>query len=106
MSKKIYKFVKKLGNGIAILMMFSPIVIVSQFSKISEPFFWLVCSILYDIYMYSIIIKENLVEDAKKRYHKYIKNIDETLPSLKLSDEEKLNNIEEFIDDFFKGLEK
>ena len=86
--------------------MLTPIIIILQFDNISEPLFWLICSILYDIYMYSIIIKTNFIKNAKERYFKYIKNVDTTLPSLKLTDKEKRENIEKFIEDIFDELEK
>lgn len=106
MKEKIYKFIKNLGNVIAVFLMLSPIIIIREYNKMSEPYFWFICSILYDIYMYSIIIKSNFIKGAKERYFKYVKNVDTTLPALKLTDKEKIDNIEKFIEDIFDELEK
>ena len=106
MKEKIYNFIRRLGNVVAIFLMFSPIIIIREFETISEPYFLLICSILYDFYMYSILIKANYFNDVKDHYFKHIKNIDDTLPDLKLSDKDKLKSIQVFIEDLFKNLEK
>lgn len=48
-------FCIKLGSIIATLLMFSPLYIIINYDNVSYPIFWLICSILYDIYMYKII---------------------------------------------------
>ncbi len=106
MKEKMYNFLINLGQVIAIFLMLSPVIIIRKFNEMSEPYFWLICSILYDIYMYSIIIKLNYIKDAKERYFKYVKNIDDTIPSLKLTDKEKIDNMENFIKDIFDEIEK
>lgn len=106
MKEKIYNFIRRLGNVVAIFLMFSPIIIIREFDEMSEPFFWLICSILYDIYMYSIITKIEYINNTIEHYYKNVKNIEKNVPSLKLSDKEKLNSMQKYIEDFFVNLIK
>lgn len=86
--------------------MFSPLVIVSSYNKIDNYWFWLICSIFYCIYMYSIIQKQNKIERTKEAYYKFVKK-DFVLPNgKKISDEEKLKSLQEFIEEFIDELEK
>ncbi len=56
---KIKKNIFNLGQIVAILTMIAPLYIVTNYEKIDNYVFWLIWFILYDIYMYSIIQKQN-----------------------------------------------
>ena len=45
----------KLGNVVATLLMFGPLYIIVNYDNIKNPIFWLICLVLYDIYMYDVI---------------------------------------------------
>lgn len=92
-----------LGQTIAILLMFSPLIILSQHSIFSRSFDFLlliIVSILYDIYMYHIICNSNIIEKEKEHYYKYVKDINKKI-KLKLTTEEKYKLLEEYIENFF-----
>lgn len=69
MKNKIYKFLISIGNIVAILLMIMPIIILNFIDKIGK-YWWLllIFSICYDVYMYSIIHKNNEMEECKKLY--------------------------------------
>lgn len=93
----------KLGGVIATLLMFSPIYVIHNYNAISNPFFWLICTILYDIYMYCIIEKQEYINRMKEHYYKYIKNGPQLL-DLEISDKEHLKSTNEFIENVFKNI--
>lgn len=53
--KKIFEKLVDLGRIIAIFAMISPIIILNSEVWNSDNIFLLICSILYDIYMYDLI---------------------------------------------------
>lgn len=67
--KKIYKYLVNIGNIIAILLMITPIVVLNFTDEIGR-YWWifLIISICYDIYIYSIIHKNSEMEECKKLY--------------------------------------
>ncbi len=97
------KLLIDLGKVIAILLMLTPLVIVSQYEYLEVEccLILLICSILYDIYMYSVISHSNDIQNAKEYYYNYIKDADKKL-NLKLTDKEKLETLENYIEDYFE----
>lgn len=93
----------KLGEVIAILLMFSPIYVVYNYNTISNPFFLLICTILYDTYIYCVIEKQEYINNMEEHYHKYIKNGSQ-LPDLNISDREQLKITNNFIEDIFNKI--
>lgn len=53
------------GRVVAISLMLAPIVILSNYEKMKSQEFWfyLICFILYDIYMYTVITTESKDDD-------------------------------------------
>ena len=94
----------KLGNVIAILLIFGPIVVVhySNNIKTNDFIFLLICSILYDIYMYSNLKKNDEMQNEKKHYYNYVKDADKKL-NLKITYKEKFNELQNYVE---KLLEK
>ena len=70
------KILIKVGRLIATLLMFSPLVVICNYSKfITRDFiFMLVCTILYDIYYYSTLKFDNYMIEQKELYEKVNKN--------------------------------
>lgn len=64
----------KMGNVVAILLMFSPIVIASLNTKI-DKYWWLflILSICYDFYMYSLIQFNEKMEENKNIFNNVAK---------------------------------
>lgn len=64
------KIAIKLGNFVAILAMFCPFVVLCQYKelKLLDFCFLLVVSILYDVYMYSIIQQDKYINETKKLF--------------------------------------
>lgn len=56
---KIKTFIFNLGQTVAILTMLAPLYIVVNYQKVDNYIFWLIWFSIYDIYMYSIIQKQN-----------------------------------------------
>lgn len=58
---KIKHFFVNCGKAIAIFLMLAPFVLIKEYHKYPEQDFWfyLICWILYDIYMYDVITKKN-----------------------------------------------
>lgn len=65
------KVLIKLGNIIAALLMFSPVIILFLHDrfKLQEFIFLMICSILYSVYYYSIIKFDNYMEEEAKLYN-------------------------------------
>jgi Mn2+/Fe2+ NRAMP family transporter len=91
----------KMGGIIAVIMMFSPFIILSQYDKFKslDFYFFLIISILYDVYMYSVIKREN--NNVKEHYYKYIKNSDKKL-NLKTNYKEKYEVLEKYIENLLE----
>ena len=62
------KIIIKLGEILATLLMFAPIYIIHNFKNISNPLFWLICSILYDFYLYNVISFNNYMDNKNELY--------------------------------------
>lgn len=64
------KILIKIGNLIAIFLMFLPIVIVACYDrfKSTDFCFLFLCSIFYDIYYYTVIDFDNYMDKQKKLY--------------------------------------
>ena len=83
------KTLTSLGSVIAIFMMFAPVVIIYQYEQFEPEIFLilLVCSVLYDIYMYGIISQNNYIQETKKLFEDVFNG--KTINSK--TEEEKLN---------------
>ena len=94
------KILISLGKVVAILLMLSPLVVFCQHDnmKTDQWIFWLVTSVLYAIYMYSIISNEDDIEQEKEHYYKKL--------ALKLTYKEKYENLEKYIEDYFERKSK
>lgn len=87
--------------------MFSPITIIAYYDRFEriDFCFLLCCTILYDVYMYSIIQKSNNFEGDKEQYYKFVKNSNKKL-NAKISYEEKFKLLEEWIEGFLDKYSK
>lgn len=67
---KIKRKLINAGSAIATLAMLSPVIIIIQYDKFKtmDFWFWLIVSVLYDMYMYSIIKKEQYIEESKSLF--------------------------------------
>lgn len=67
---KIKKLSINIGSVVAILIMLSPIIILSLYDRFSKRDFWIcfIIAIFYDIYMYSVIEKDKYISDTKKLF--------------------------------------
>lgn len=83
------KTLTNLGSVIAIFMMFTPVVIIYQYEQFKTDTFLilLICSILYDIYMYNIIKQNNYIQETQKLFEDVFNG--KTINSK--TEEEKLN---------------
>lgn len=97
------KSLLKLGNLIAILLMFGPLIVANFIGKLKNVdfFFLLTCSILYDIYMYSVILKSNYTDSLEKRYEQMKP---EKILNIKVSDKERIKIYENFIEEIINKL--
>lgn len=97
------KVLCKIGNVIAILLMISPIIIISLNNKL-DNYWWLllILSICYDFYIYSNILKSEYIEKIEKRYVKYIKP--NKILNIEISDKEHIKIYEDFIEEIIKEL--
>lgn len=97
------KVLCKIGNVIAILLMVSPIIIISLNNKL-DNYWWLllILSICYDFYIYSNILKSEYIEKIEKRYLKYIKP--NKILNVETSDKEHIKIYEDFIEEIIKEL--
>lgn len=70
MNKKIKKTIVDIGKIIAILLMFSPLIIITMNNKLNDLDFWflLISSIFYDFFLYSVILQNNYIEENKKLF--------------------------------------
>lgn len=93
----------KIGNVVAILLMFSPIVIASLNTKI-DKYWWLflMLSICYDFYMYSNILKSEYIDNIEERYKKHIKP--NKILGMEISDKEHIKTYEKFIEEIINSL--
>lgn len=93
----------KLGNGIAILLMFWPLHVLFNFENIKFPIIKLVISILYCVYIYSIIIKQERMERTRKNYYELLEFRKKLMTEI--TDKEIIKYQEEYIEsllnDFF-----
>lgn len=85
------KLIIKLGNVIAVLLMFSPLCIVVCNDKLNSLDFWgfLICSIIYDVYYYSLIQREENMQRFMEEKRRLYNNISKRI--LCRNDEEKSN---------------
>ena len=97
------KLLLKLGNLIAISLMFGPLIIASFISKLKSVdfFFLLTCSILYDIYMYSVVLKSNYIDRLEKKYEQMKPK---KILNIKVSDKERIKIYENFIEEIINEL--
>lgn len=94
----------KFGQLVATLLMVSPLIILVKYNyNLENPdcLFFFICSILYDIYFYNIIVFENDKQSVKDHYYKSIKNADKKL-NLNLSDKEKFDNLENYVEELLE----
>lgn len=85
----IKKFCTKAGNLVAVLFMFGPVVIVSQYERFNNKItfiFWIIISVLYDFYMYSVIENDNYIEDTRNWFFNVF---NERLPKTKTIEEKR-----------------
>lgn len=96
------KILINLGQVIAILLMISPYFFIHNFNSFDNAnfLFFLTCSILYDVYMYSVITKKEKMKEEKEKYYNYLKNIDKKM-KLNLSEKDKLKFTEEYLEKIF-----
>lgn len=97
------KVLCRIGNVIAILLMISPIIIISLNNKL-DNYWWLllILSICYDFYIYSNILKSEYIGKIEKRYVKYIKP--SKILNIEISDKEHIKIYEDFIEEIIKEL--
>ena len=100
--KKLKRYATQLGCGIATLLMFTPLVVIAKNDLFStgEFFFLLIASILYDMYMYQVILSNDTIEKAKEHYYNYVKDADKKL-HLNSTYKEKYEGLQNYIEDFF-----
>lgn len=106
----IKKILIRLGNTIACLLMLSPLFILHNYKSFDVIQFVIIflCSILYDVYMYHVIILENKIEDFNNEFHNLKKIYHNfTYPNgEKATDKEKYDSIITYIDNRFDDLKK
>lgn len=97
------KVLIKSGSVIAALLMFSPLFVIhySNSIKTNDFVFLLVCSILYDIYMYSNLEKNNEMQNTKKHYYKIVKDADKKL-NLNVTYKEKFNELQNYVEELLE----
>ena len=102
-------FITGLGIGgvVVTLLMFSPLAILIAHKNLPNWLFWFIVSILYDIYIYNkVLVKEEYIKDRKRTYYNFLKK-DIVLPTgKKITNEEKINSLEHFIEEIFDEFEK
>lgn len=93
----------KIGNIVAILLMFFPIIICAYNEKI-DKYWWLllVLSVCYDIYIYSIILKSEYIEKIEEKYKKHIKP--NKILDIEINDKEHIKIYEDFIEEIINKL--
>ena len=64
------KYIIKAGNLVATLLMFTPLIVIVYYKSFETLNFiiFLVCSVCYDIYYYSVIQFDQYMEEQKKLY--------------------------------------
>ena len=92
------------GNLIAILLMFGPVIIVCHADSLKniDFVFLLICSILYDMYMYSNILKSEYIKKLEERYSKHIKP--NKILGVDISDKEHMKIYENFVEEILNNL--
>ena len=100
MKKKIIQ----IGSVIAALLMLAPLYIIINSDNFSQTHFLilLICSILYDVYMYNEIEKNNYIENAEKRYYDFIKPNNGINNNFSIK--ERLENTFKFIEELFSKI--
>lgn len=73
MKKKISKLFKNIGKGIATFLLFMPIYIIFNHETINNYWFYLICAIFYDFYIYSCITFDDYMTKELEKIEK-IKN--------------------------------
>lgn len=93
----------KIGNIVAILLMFFPIIIYAYNEKI-DKYWWLlvVLSVCYDLYIYSIILKSEYIEKIEEKYKKHIKP--NKILDIEINDKEHIKIYEDFIEEIINKL--
>ncbi len=97
----------KIGNLVAILLMFSPLIILYNYKSIGNTSFLLfIISICYDVFMYSVINKQNFINNIEIRYNKMLKLQDNFVsPDGKiLTNQNKIEIMKDFIEEIIKKL--
>lgn len=101
------KHIIRIGGVVVTLLMFSPLAILIAHKNLPNWLFWFIVSILYDIYIYNkVLVKEEYIKDRKRTYYNFLKK-DIVLPAgKKITNEEKINSLEHFIEEIFDEFEK
>ena len=94
---KIKTILINLGKISAIFLMLSPFWVLDNIEKLNYWYLYFIFSICYDIYIFSIIEKENSMENEKKHYYSFVKNAEKKL-NLKLNPQEKIKNLQDYIE--------
>ena len=102
MIDRLKKIATQLGSGIATLLMAFPLVIIIKCDSFNtgEFFFYLIASILYDIYMFQVLLTDDVIKKEKEHYYNFVKEADKKL-HLNLTYKEKYERLQNYIEDFF-----
>lgn len=102
MIDKFKNIAMQLGSGIATLLMVFPLVIIIKYNSFNtwEFFFYLIASVLYDIYMFQVLLTDDVIKKEKEHYYNFVKNADKKL-HLNLTYKEKYERLQNYIEEFF-----
>lgn len=102
MIDKFKNIAMQLGSGVAVLLMFTPLIVIIRNDLFStgEFFLWLIGSILYDIYMFQVLLTDDVIKKEKDHYYNFVKDADKIL-HLNLTYKEKYERLQNYIEDFF-----
>lgn len=104
------KILINIGGTIATLLMFTPVYLILNHEKFATYnfIFYLICSILYDVYLYNIIIKESQFKNDKDHYYNWIKTSKGRAKKLKIkmTDKEEKDILVEHIESHYKKFTK
>lgn len=99
------KMLIKIGNLVAVILMFSPIFVLF-FYKLIGKYWWilLILSICYDAYMYSNILNDEYIKSLEEKYKKWIEP--NKVLDMEFNDTEHLNICKDFIEEIINKLKK
>ena len=100
---KLKSLVTQFGCGIAVLLMLSPLAIIIriEFYSTKEIIILLIISISYDVYMFQALLTDDAIKKEKEHYYNFVKDADKKL-NLKLTDKEKYEHLQNYIENFFE----